>query len=247
MKDKLFLVTGASGKLGSVFIQNLKKMGGNVVAFSRRKIGAKNIAARVVNLLDKRAVMLSLDTIDFSAYAEIYLIHAVGKFKFQEHVADISDRDGDGIDDEVYATNVLTLKNMLQCLLAYHPTGAPIKVCAFASVSDKHDIPFWESYTKSKNIVRGYLKDLCDSGRVQALVVNVSTVDTGNENNLRPKADKTYWLQPQEIVSKALPKLMDLSGYEEIDIIKEKPNFDPAYYLNHEAILKKWKGEMGKN
>jgi protoporphyrinogen oxidase len=77
-------------------------------------------------------------------------------------------------------------------------------------------------------------------------VVDVSTVDTGNENDLRPHADKTYWLQPEEIVVKALPELMTLSTYKEIDVVKQKPDFNPDYYLDHEAILKKWKQEMGE-
>ena len=81
--------------------------------------------------------------------------------------------------------------------------------------------------------------------KISALMVNVTTVDTGNENLLRPNADKTYWLKTQEIVDRALPELAALSGYKEIDIIKEKPDFDVKYYIDHEALLEKWRTEMG--
>jgi hypothetical protein len=70
-------------------------------------------------------------------------------------------------------------------------------------------------------------------------------VDTGNENLLRPNADKTYWLHPEEIVSQTLPELLNVSSYKEIDLFKEKPDFNETYYLDHQAILKKWEKEMG--
>ncbi len=240
-------MTGASGKLGTSFIQELQRRKEYSVAFTRKEIEINGIETKKADLLNESEVVTAFNGIDLLDDNEIYLIHAVGKFKFEENAADIVDFDNDGIDDEIYATNVLTLKNTIKALLAYCPVSAKVKICAFASVSDKHNIPFWNSYTKSKNIIRGYLKELCRSAQIQALVVNVTTVDTGNENDLRPHADKTYWLTPDEIVIKALPELMGLSTYKEIDVIKEKPDFDSNYYLDHEAILKKWKREMGKD
>lgn len=65
---------------------------------------------------------------------------------------------------------------------------------------------------------------------------------------LRPEADKTYWLKPQEIVDPSLVELSQLhSSYEEIDIIKNNPNFNDNYYIDHDALLKKWQKEMGSN
>jgi len=246
MTKRIFIVTGASGKLGMSFIQELQKRGEVIIAFTRKEVEIEGVKIEKADLLNEGEITTAFNEMDLSDSNEIYLIHAVGKFKFEGNAADIIDLDNDGIDDEVYATNVLTLKNTIKALLARCTTQAKIKICAFASVSDKHDIPFWNSYTKSKNIIRGYLKELCRSARMQALVVNVTTVDTGNENDLRPHADKTYWLTPDEIVAKVLPELISLSTYKEIDMIKEKPDFDSNYYLDHEAILKKWKSEMGE-
>jgi short-subunit dehydrogenase len=243
--DKLFIITGASGKLGLSFINELAKQQQEVIGLTRSTRDIENVKTYQADLLIEKEVASVFDKILFSNYEEIYLIHAVGAFKFHRNASDILDNNRDGIDDEVYATNVLTLKNTLKSL-HLHKGSAQIKVCAFASVSDKHNVPFWSSYTKSKNIMREYLKELCGLAHIQALIVNVSTVDTGNENNLRPNADKTYWLKPSEIVVKVLPELMSLSAYKEIDVIKEKPGFDSNYYLDHEAILKKWETEMGK-
>ena len=245
--NRLSIVTGASGKLGEAFIETLKNQGETVYAFSRRSAKTTADELFVADLLDETQVEVILNKIDFSAYKEVLLVHTVGKFKFQGNGTEIIDANGDGIDDEVYDTNVITTKNILKFLLSTIESGVPIRVCAFASVSDKHNVPFWSSYTRAKNILRGYLQTLCETQKLSVLMVNVTTVDTGNENLLRPNADKTYWLKPQEIVDRVLPELVVLSGYKEIDVIKEKPDFDEKYYIDHEALLEKWRTEMGLN
>lgn len=243
--DRLFIVTGASGKLGATFIASLKEGNNEVCALSRKPIETQADTTFVVDLLDEAQIDSVFNTSDLSGFTEIILIHTVGKFKFEGVDSAISDTDGDGIDDEVYATNVITTKNILKHLLAHKEKETNLNVVAFASVSDKHDVPFWSSYTRAKNILRGYLQTLSEEKQISALMVNVSTVDTGNENLLRPNADKTYWLNPQEIIERVLPELAALTGYREMEIIKKKPDFDENYYLDHEALLEKWRKEMG--
>lgn len=246
MEKELFLITGASGKLGLSFIEQLKKENKSVLGLARKDFKIEGVELFKADLLNEGEISDALKAFDFTRFKTVTLIHPVGKFKFEKASSNIIDIDKDGIDDEVYATNVITLKNTLKVLLSSLNRNQKIKVCAFGSISDKHDIPFWNSYTKSKNIIRGYLKDLCEQNYIHALMSNVSTVDTGNENLLRPNADKTYWLHPDEIVSQTLPELVNISSYKEIDLFKENPDFDENYYLDHEAILKKWKNEMGK-
>jgi short-subunit dehydrogenase len=235
MHDELFLVTGASGKLALAFIKKLKKENKTVFALSRNVLNIEGAESLVVDLLDKNNLSEELKKVDFTNFSKIFLIHPVGKFKFE--------RSFHGIDDEVYNTNFVTIKNIIDTISSLSEKQK-LKVCAFASVSDKYDVPFWQSYTKSKNLIRSYLKSLCDASMSGALMANVSTVDTGNENLLRPNADKTYWLDPDEIVEKVLNELSGLSGYKEIDIFKVKPGFDQSYYLDHKAILSKWENEM---
>jgi short-subunit dehydrogenase len=245
MDYELFLVSGASGQLGLAFIKELKHEGFDVIGLARRDFNIDNVQILLANLANEGETAKALSGIDVTKYKTITLIHPVGKFKFEKNREQIVDTDKDGIDDEVYSTNVITLKNLLKVLLPKLTHGQHVKIVTFASISDKHDIPYWTSYTKSKNIIRGYLKDLCAQNYIHALMVNVSTVDTGNENLLRPNADKTYWLHPEEIVSQTLIEIKNISSYKEIDLFKEKPDFKEDYYLNHEAILNKWEKEMG--
>lgn len=245
--SRIFIVTGASGKLGEAFITALKDRSEIVCGFSRRPITSPADKMLVADLLDEKQVETTLAEVGVEHYTEVVLIHTVGKFKFHENDHEIIDGNSDGIDDEVFDTNVLTTKNLLKFILPLVKQGVVVRMCAFASVSDKHAIPYWSSYTRSKNILRGYLQTLCEMQELSALMVNVTTVDTGNENFLRPNADKTYWLRPEEVVNEVLPEIESLIGYKEIDIIKKNPSFNDAYYIDHEKLLEKWKREMGDN
>lgn len=243
MDKELYIVTGASAKLGECFIKSLQEKNQKIIGLSRKNTEL-NIPVFICDLLKEDEVENIFNQIDFSSYESFVLIHTVGKFKFEKGELNVIDNDGDGIDDEVFFTNVTTLKNTLKFLIP-HTKGKSLKVCAFGSVSDKYSIPFWVSYRKAKNIMKQYLKDLSRDGEIKALVINVSTLDTGNENLLRPEADKTYWLKPQEVVDESLVELDHLHSYEEIDIVKNKPDFKDDYYLDHDALLEKWQKEMG--
>jgi short-subunit dehydrogenase len=173
MNRELFLITGASGKLGLAFVEQLKKDNKTILGLVRKDFKIEGVQLLKADLLDENIVLATFKTFDFSGFGTITLIHPVGKFKFERDSSPVIDTDQDGIDDEVYGTNVLTLKNTIKALLSLVNRNQKIKVCGFASVSDKHDIPFWNSYTKSKNILRGYLKELCEQNYIHALMVNV--------------------------------------------------------------------------
>jgi hypothetical protein len=107
--------------------------------------------------------------------------------------------------------------------------------------------------TAAKNKLRDSLRNLSamliqTRVNIRSVMVNVSTTDTGNENLLRPNADKRYWLKPEKIVQLTLPTLLgnSASSYEELDVFEPQPGFDAdTYYRNAETLLKKWRKEMG--
>jgi hypothetical protein len=83
------------------------------------------------------------------------------------------------------------------------------------------------------------------NGYLRSLFVNVSTTDTGNENLLRPCADKTYWLKPEEIVQITAPLLLHpAANWNEVDIYKKSPWFRPEIY-DPSAVLERWMKQMG--
>lgn len=208
MNKNLVIITGANGKLGEAYTNFFSsKSDFDTILISRSGTGnGTRVFKQIqVDLLDKKNVKLELSKINFPLYQKIFLIHPVGKFKFQKNASmGISNE----IENEVFLSNVVTLENILTPII-YNIENEEvlIYVCAFGSISDKYGIPFWKSYSKSKNILRDILKRLTEKdslrNKLSVLFVNVSSVDTGNENKLRPYADKQFWLKPEKIVEKS--------------------------------------------
>jgi len=255
-KENLILVSGATAKLGQAYVSYLVKSNSfKVIGLSRKRRNTLENYTEYLrcNLMNKNEVYKKISKIDISSFKEIWLIHAVGKFKFEESGEPKEDFDLDGIDDKVYDSNVVSFLNIFVPLIEKiektNSKNKTLRIMCFGSITDRYSIPYWNSYTKSKNKLRNILRAFSERNdfkkSTKALFVNVSTVDTGNENLLRPFADKSYWLKPEEIVRKSLAELLKhKKGYFETDVYRHKPDFDSGYYHNTSAILKKWKKEM---
>lgn len=249
---KMILVSGASGALGKAYVEHYRRDAGvRCVALTRTPADIAGVETICADLLDTNATRAAIAKLPLNDVGEITLIHTVGAFKFEEEGIAEHDADGDGIDDEVYASNVTTFENVVVPLLErlrQEKLSVRLTVCGFGSASDKYGVKYWQSYTRAKNMLREKLRSLTEESGfdVRSIFVNVSTTDTGNENRLRPLADKTYWLSPQEIVERSVQAIEVSLQWSEIEIIKPMPGFTPEYYRDSERILKKWKGEMGK-
>lgn len=245
----LAIVTGGNGAVGKAYLQEFSAMPNiRPVCLTRQEHVDEipGVEYRYgVDLVEEHLVRQAIYSLCCEEADNILLIHPVGKFKFEGQAPQ-------EIDQEVWLSNVETMVNVVRAVMAR--TRNNLMVCAFGSVSDKYNVPFWTSYTAAKNKVRDSLQNLAimhqrpgQAAVVRSAIVNVSTTDTGNENQLRPNADKAFWLSPKKIVDTSLPTLLANSGpvYQEIDVIEERPGFDPAaYYGNPDAILQKWRQEM---
>lgn len=214
---KCVIITGVSGKLGEAYLNYfVKQPNTQCFAFTRRiniKF-LKGITYLYADLLDKDKVYGEMMKIPLNQYSEIIFIHPIGMFKFEKNKSLKLDKDHDGIDDEVFASNVNTFVNIFEFLKNVIKKNKKIKLtlCTFGSITDRYNIPFWESYTKSKNILRRIIHNFVSKKRdirIRGVFVNVSTADTGNERNLRPYADRTYWLAPSEIVNASIDSLLN--------------------------------------
>lgn len=248
----LAIITGASGALGSAYLGFFRKRDDyQCVAIARSSLvgDTTGVVVASADLLDKDAVESAVNGISFNGIRKIVLVHPVGKFKFQ-YPSLKSRVQSQRLKQEMIESNVVTLEHVLAPLLR-RTTGTSIRltICAFGSISDRYAIPFWSAYSYAKNMLRRVLRSIvARSGgdQVRCLFVNVSSVDTGNENKLRPHADKRYWLKPETIVSETTPILTSCpKGYREIDVYRPLPKFDSTYFLDHKKILRKWMREMG--
>jgi len=251
---RLAIVTGITGKLGAEYLNYFRKQDDfKCVGLTRRDPNKmySNVDYLFADLLDLDKLKSELEKIYFANFDEVVLVHPIGMFKFEHLRKPEIDKNDDGIDDEIYSSNILTFTNLFNLLKSRlkKTKGCPrLVVCAFGSISDQYNIPFWNSYTKSKNILRGKMKGSAlrnKNVKVRGVFVNVSTVDTGNERGLRPYAKRNYWLTPKEIVDSSIGIIENgRRGYTEINIYKDNPDFDPTWYTNHENVLERWEKQM---
>lgn len=261
---KLAIVTGTSGALGRAYLEKLYTIKGiKCFGISRKSTGKKLRGvsyAEKVDLLDAELVRKTIEKqAPLDSKQQVIFIHPVGKFKFEPNKKPEIDLDGDGIDDEVLESNVSTFGNIEEPLSRFVKQLSKVTnivEVGFGSVSDKYKVPFWLSYSRSKDILRGEISGRARRNshniKVRGIFVNVSSVNTRNENNLRPNADRTYWLEPNEIVNDTLRLIIGDNQrddhelrYVETDVFKPRPDFDPNVYYSEEVVLERWKREMG--
>ncbi|NQZ85619.1 MAG: hypothetical protein HRU03_07915 [Nanoarchaeales archaeon] len=233
----LFIVSGANGNLGKSYVSYIKNnLSCDVISLSRLEL----------DLLDYDSCKKYISDVDLSEYKNIVYVHPVGKFSFERFGVQV-DENCDGIDDNVFSSNVITFTNFVSCLKDKLSDKQSLTCVAFGSVSDKYNIRYWLSYTKSKNVLREKLyKSSNDASGFSSVFVNVSTVDTGNENKLRPNPlDKKNWLTTDEVVTCSMPYILTCCGYVEIDVYKKVSGFSDDFYTNDVGVLSRWELQMG--
>lgn len=255
MKKTIAIITGITGSLGKAYLERLKSNPRYFcVGISRRHVKTKyaGVNYQVADLLDRPSIKEIVSGLDFSKYKDVILIRPIGMFRFEKDKRPLRDLSREGIDKEVYASNVTTFENMYREISDKMKKDCKGKtkltLCAFGSISDRYNIPYWNSYTRSKNILRRLIKrtiDLSKKMTIRGVFINVSTTDTGNENKLRPSGNKTYWLSSKEIVEHSMKVILkSRRSWNEINIYKHNPNFDITWYTNHENVLERWERQM---
>jgi len=250
MEQKMVIISGASGTLGRAYVEHFSKEDGvRCIALTRRDEPVAGAETIRTDLLDAEGTAATIEQFTLENVNEITLIHPVGMFKFEEHGTPESDSDEDGIDDEILASNISTLDNLANPLLKkIGDRDIPLTICAFGSLSDPHNIKYWQSYSKAKNILRAHMRELAATSgeRVRCVFFSVSTVNTEKERTLRPHADSAYWLTTDELVTRSLPYLEHPENWKDVEIFRPMPGFTPEYYSDQNAIREKWGREMGR-
>ncbi|HLC78653.1 MAG TPA: hypothetical protein VJH92_06015 [Candidatus Nanoarchaeia archaeon] len=255
---KTIIVTGITGKLGAEYLNYFRKQKDTrCYGFARRQLEKKHkgVSYLYADLLNNEEVETELENIDLSLSKEVLLVHPIGMFKFEANRVPEKDQDKDGIDDDIYASNVLTFANIFNSLKNMVKKEVKkghkihLTVSAFGSITDKYYIPFWNSYTASKNKLREMIKTAILRNKMLAIngvFVNISTADTGNERKLRPYGNAKYWLTVKEIVQYSVDHLISpKKSWVEMNIYKFNPSFNPTWYTNHDDVLERWMNQTG--
>ena len=243
---RLVIISGASRGIGKAFADNYRaRKNSTVIGLSRSAQGLTQL-----DLLDETKTNTFVEQLDFRSFNHVTYIHSIGIDKFEPNGKPQTDYDHDGIDDEVYAKNVITFFNLVEPLVEkVKQIRTPLTLCQIGSVSDLYQVPFWQSFSKSKDKVRKYLKSLT-ADYLKSITLNISsTLDEEGRKFGRVNADTTYWQTAQELVAKSIGSLDGMrtlaSPYAEIDFYKHNPNFRQDYFTNLPKLFASWQKDMG--
>jgi len=245
--ERIFIVAGL-GDIGSAFARGLSKEG-SVYGISRNPKGVGLTRFIRANLLNKDDVREAFRTIPVGC--DIIYLHLVGKFVFQDENHSINDENKDGIDDDTYLTNVETFRNVRPHLTQYllNNPSSKLKAVGIGSTSDIYDIPFWHSYTYSKNELRKELRLFYGNpqtfGRASTLLINVSTVSGEQLSTERPYISREFCLTPEEVVKSSLDCVLDSkTNCIEMTLVKPNPEFLKADFWSDSNVRKRWYKDM---
>jgi NADP-dependent 3-hydroxy acid dehydrogenase YdfG len=245
--NHLVIISGATRGIGRAFACYYRsRQNTTVIGIGR----SKKAELTQLDLLDEPEVNHFVDQLDLSSFRDIVYVHAVGIDKFEPDGKPHIDRDCDGIDDEVYATNVTAFSNLADPLIEKaRQIKKPMTIVNIGSISDIYRVPYWQSFSRSKNKVRKYLKSITDPD-IKGITLNVgSTLDENNNRFGRVNADVSYWQTAQELVTKSIGSIEGMrhldSTYAEIDFCKYNPNFKSDYFTNLPKLFANWQRDMG--
>lgn len=250
-KQKIVIVSGATGDLGRAYLEYYAKQP-NTICYGLTRREEQNPVNGVnyltSDLEDAIATKEQIQKIPLADITGVIFVHPVGKFKFEPNGLPEIDKTGDNIDDEIFRSNVDTFHNIARSILEQrerHP-NIPVTLAAFGSLSDPYQVPWWGSYTKSKLVLRKEMRDLSRiEPSVNSVFMNLSSVKTSNENKTRPYADTKYWLSPEEVVERSVRTIENpQQSYSELDLYNPSPNYTGSYYKNFDELRRKWLREM---
>jgi len=248
-EERTFVIAGVNGDIGQEFAKRLVDHG-RLYGISRNpNKSSLNYAHICVDLLKSENATSAFNKINPTE--NLVYVHLLGKFKFEDKNHPITDKNSDGIDDDIFETNVTTFRNVAPILIDYlkKRPRAKLKLVAIGSTSDLYKIPFWQSFTHAKNELRKEFRWLYghpeNFGRVSTLFIDVSTVAGTQLAGERPFISKDFCLTPKDIVEQALPYLLDdRQSCLEMSVIKPNPAFFDANYLVNHKTKARWYQDM---
>jgi len=247
--ERTFVVAGVNGGLGSTFAKELHNYGALYGIARSEPKETVNYTPLCADLLQPNEIGSAFQRIPPTT--NLVYLHMIGKFRFEDEKHPITDKDGNGIDDETYATNVTTFRNAVPYLIEHlHRNDQNrLTIVGIGSTSDLYGIPFWQSFTRAKQELRKDFRRLYGApelyGRVRSLIINVSTVDGEQLKKERPFISKEYCLSPEEVVRQSLELVLcKKPEFLETSIIRPNPDFTTRDFLEVQNIRDRWYKEM---
>jgi NADP-dependent 3-hydroxy acid dehydrogenase YdfG len=197
-----------------------------------------------LDLMDATACTYFINSQKTEKRNTIYL-HIIGQDKFEDYGPNLETFNHE-VDNEIYSSNVTTLQNFANPLISKcKKEESNLKIVNIASISDQFLVPYWYSYSFSKNKVREYLKEESQQEHISSLVINVSSVITEKEILGRPFGDISTWLDLDSLLTGSISNILSKNEkYQEMDIYKPLKDWNESFFTDTKRVYTRRMYEM---
>src|SRR5467141_4923011 len=204
MNNKVVLITGAKGGLGSFVTQRFLATGATVVGASRSISQADfpeaNFVALPVDFTKGGAVRAAVESI-VSRFGRLdVLVHVVGGFAGGQTVAETDDATWERMRD----LNLTSAFYVLQAAIPHLRKSGKGRIVAIGSLTAVEPHPQLGAYITFKAALAMLVRTVALENKDAGLTANVvlpGTVDTPANRKAMPNADFSKWIQPRDVVN----------------------------------------------
>jgi NAD(P)-dependent dehydrogenase (short-subunit alcohol dehydrogenase family) len=202
LQNKIALVTGASGGLGTPVTTALLEAGATVVGVSKtiRQNDFQHAAfvALATDISDSQAAQKSVDEI-VARFGRIdILAHLVGGFAGGKPIAETDDATFRSMLD----LNLHSAFNMLRAVIPHMRRAKAGRIIAIGSRAAEDPGPGVGAYSASKAALVSLIRTVALENKDLPITANVilpGTMDTPANRTAMPKADTSKWVQPARV------------------------------------------------
>lgn len=204
MKDKIVLVTGANGGLGTHVTKAFLETGATVIGSSRKiqqsEFDAKNFTAISAELSSYDSAKRFMDEVLRRFGRLDVLVHTVGGFAGGASVAETDDATFERMVD----VNLNSTFYILRAAIPVLRRSGSGRIIAIGSRAALEPGPGVGAYSASKAAMLSLIRTVALENQDAGLTANVilpGTIDTSANRAAMPKADFSKWVKPDNISS----------------------------------------------
>jgi len=207
MRDKVVLITGAKGGLGSFVTQRFLSAGAKVIGSSRsisqEDFPQPNFTPLAVDFTKPAAVRDAIESIVLRLGRLDVLVHVLGGFAGGQTVAEIDD----SIWEQMRDLNLTSAFYVLRAAIPHLRKSGSGRIVAIGSLTAVEPHPRLGAYVTFKAALTTLVRTVALENKDAGLTANVvlpGTMDTPANRKSMPSADYSKWVQPENVADMVL-------------------------------------------
>lgn len=209
LKDKVIIITGASGNLGRAVAARVQAQGGKMVlversaehlkaAYGALKDSAQHWLAGGIDMTDANAVS-AMTAAAHQRFGRLDgLVNTVGGFRGGKPVHEVDLAEW----DFMYDINVRTALHACRAVIPYMLKAQSGRIINVASRNAFQGSPHYAAYSAAKTAVLRLTESLAGELKTRGINVNCivpGTIDTPQNRADMPQADFSTWVPPEDL------------------------------------------------